>query len=75
MKTNVAKLPIAIDGEVVEVLGEDPQSDIAAIASGVSPAPSPPMARSRRGQRKKTEEEHGAFLVSKAKLVARKLDY
>ena len=61
METNVAKLPTATDGEVVEVSGEDPQLDILAIASGVSPAPSPPMTRSRRGRRKKTEEERERF--------------
>ncbi|XXG53774.1 hypothetical protein AAC387_Pa03g1815 [Persea americana] len=61
METNVAKLPTTTDGEVVEVSGEDPQLDILAIASGVSPAPSPPMTRSRRGRRKKTEEERERF--------------
>ncbi|RWR76313.1 Methyl-CpG-binding domain-containing protein 6 [Cinnamomum micranthum f. kanehirae] len=61
METNVAKLPTATNGEVVEVLGEDPQSDITAITSRVSPAPSPPLTRSRRGRRKKTEEERERF--------------
>ena len=61
MEINVTKLPIGTNGEVVEVSREDPQLDIPAIASGVNPSPSPPMTRSRRQWKKKTEEERAYF--------------
>ena len=61
METNIATLGGAICKEAEEVVREECESNIFAMPSKVNPAPLPATMGSRRGRKRKTEEERDEF--------------